>query len=238
MRSSLSYKLKEVLVQVQVGVVAAAAHAGPVHRADHAHEQVQGDPEVGCHVVGEQLQRLAHQGMLMPERGPDLVQGLPGHVDAFGACQQQGERDRLGVPVGECGVAGLGKQQRTPVAGQAGERLGVFVSTRCDGLPLGGELVDDLSAQEPGERCHCPHQRGDRRDRCRLPAQEVGQQALQLRAEPAASSRLWLGRRLKGDRPGQQFAIPVQPPVGAVGVDQIRQVTLPLPLELVMPGEP
>ena len=171
-------QLEEMLVELQVGVTLAAADPGPVYGADDADEQVEGDPEVGGDVVGEQLQRLAHQGVVVPERCPDLMQLLSRDVDALGSRQQQRERHGLGVPVSEGGVAGLRKQQCSPVTGQARERLAVRVRAGRDGLALGGKLVEDLPAQQPGQRRYRPDERADRRDRLRLPAQEVGQQVL------------------------------------------------------------
>ena len=172
-------QVQEVLVQVQVGVVPAAADPRPVHRADHADEQIQGDPEICCHVVGEQLQRFAHQGVITPQGCPDLVQRLPGHVDALGTGQQQGERDGLSVPVGEGGIAGLREQQSTPVAGQPREGLRVLICACRDELLLGCQLVEHLAAQQPGQRGDVPDQRADGGYRLRLPAQEAGQQAFQ-----------------------------------------------------------
>ena len=52
---------------------------------------------------------------------------------------------------------------------------------------------------------------------------------------PARGGQVPAGQR---DRPGDKHLVLVQPPVRAVGVDEVRQVALALPLELVVPSEP
>jgi hypothetical protein len=70
-----------------------------------------------------------------------------------------------------------------------------------------------------------------------FPAEEVGDQRLKLR---------WGGQRLPGriqcaagerDRLPDRFAVAVEPPLGSVGVQQVRQVLLSLPLAKVVPSQ-
>lgn len=123
------------------------AYPGPVDGSDDPHEQVQGDLEVLGNVVGQQLQRFAHQGVLVTQPRAYLVQGGVGQVNPFGPGQQQGERDRLGVAVGEGGVVGLREQERTPIPSEAQERLRILLGALCDGAALDGELVEHLTAE-------------------------------------------------------------------------------------------
>lgn len=58
-------QVKKMLIQMQVGVALPAADPGPVHRPDHAHQQVQSHPEPGGHVIGV-IGRTTHVSGVSP----------------------------------------------------------------------------------------------------------------------------------------------------------------------------
>ena len=114
--------------------------------SDDADEEVEGDLEVHGHVIGQELQRLAHEGVIVAESLSDLVEADTGQVDVLRPGEEQSERNGLRVPVREHVVGGGREQERPPVACKAQERLGLFSLSGLDGAAFGVELVEDFTS--------------------------------------------------------------------------------------------
>src|SRR5680860_1540192 len=82
-------QVEEVLVEVKVRVAFTFPDAVPMDGTNDAHEEVEGDLEVRSHVIGEELQRLAHEGVVVPELTADYVQADPGQVDVLRPGEEQ-----------------------------------------------------------------------------------------------------------------------------------------------------
>lgn len=139
-------QVEEVLVEVKVGVAFPFPDAVPMDGSDDADEEVEGDLEVHGDVVGQELQRLAHEGVAVAESLSDLVKTDPGQVDVLRPGEEQSERNGLRVPVREHVISSCREQQRPPVACKAQERLGLFSLSGLDGAAFGVELVEDFTS--------------------------------------------------------------------------------------------
>ncbi len=228
---------EERLVEVEVRVPVVSPDGHPVDAFDGAGEEVQGHLEPLVDVVGEELEGLAHQGVTGVETPTDLVEARAGDRDALRACEEQGEGDGLGVAVGEGRVVGGGEEQTAPVAPQTREGaldggvVGVRPALRAQLLPHG-------LAQEAAEWGDVLDEDRYSADGRRIPEEDSSYEGVE-------------GGRIRGaefhsgalQRPGQDDlladlrAVLEDTPVGAVGVEQVRQVAQALPLPSVVTGE-
>ena len=195
-----------------------------VHRPNHPFQHLdrRGDfrPRL---LVGQDFQRLGQQAMLR-------AQGL-GRLRRRQGCRARpaGQQQRIGqglrVGIGELGVVGVGKQIMPPVHRQR-RQTGFRILHRRQ----------HFSPQQPAERGQRFRQSARRRRSGRLPEQEIPQQVKHRRRVVLLDRRRAVHGHIAGqpDQPPDPFAAPVQCPLIAIGIEQVRQVAELLPLRPIL----
>jgi hypothetical protein len=198
--------VKEVLVEVEVGVAAPPPHLLPLDRSDNPDQQLERHGEARSDVGGEDLEGPAHQRVTTAEPSADLV-GPTAQVERLASGQQQCERHRLGVAVSEDLVGSRREEQIAPVGCETGKRLIMLRRSGCNGSIFSFELVEDLGAQEPGQGRDSLHKCVDGCDRHRLPREEGDKQIEQgpVTAEAVGCLQRAANKRSFGD---ELFVLP------------------------------
>ncbi|MFE6148541.1 hypothetical protein [Streptomyces sp. NPDC057889] len=161
--------MKEVLIEQEVGVARSVVQHVPSDRADNTEQCVERGGESSDRVSGEDIQRLAHQRVLLAQLRGDTVHGLALEGDLLHPSEQKGEHHGLTVLFDELGVGRLREQQVPPVLGQF-----------CKGWQTASALflrdrLTDLFRQELAEVGDCSDELARGARRLRLPGQEVVQ---------------------------------------------------------------
>ena len=226
---------QEILVEIEPGVIAGSRQRGGRHHRDDAQQQIEGRGDVGAGIgVRQNLQGARQQVVLGGERSLGAFERKRiGGV--FAATQQQRKGHGLGVGVGKLIVGCVGKEELPPVPRQLHQGR----SRPLEGI---GHVVTQHATQG-GEQCgkaleinFARSVGGDER----LPREKIAQQAFDgvrvLKRGRLAAVGGNVARQTHD--PVHRFAVSVERPFVAVGVENVRDGREALELVAVMALEP